>query len=352
MLLDLFSNVWFGITLIVGLILGGLTVLMAWLFDPGLGSILGLVCIALPLLALTQLRQSAMLGFRRAVYAESPDRILRPLLMIVLVLILNLGFDRRLDAPSAMAVHIAALGVALMTAHVLLWRAVPEIARRAVPAYRTKIWLRASLPLLLVSAANLILGQIDILMVGSLMGAGDAGVYAVAVRIAGFVLFGLIAINAIAAPLISELFSAGRLDQLQAMLRATAWANAGFALAVSAAIMLAGDWILSLFGTDFTRGYGAMAICVGGYLISALAGSVGFLMTMTGHERQAARIMGVAVAANIALNLILIPIWGLMGAALATALTTALWNLAMLAYTRRELNINASAFSLGWRREC
>ena len=307
-------------------------------------------CAAMPLLALAQLRQSGLLAFRRAAYAESPDRIFRPLLMIAAVLILTVGFGRRLDAASAMAVHLSALAAAYVIAHVWLVRALPEAARRAVPLYSARQWLGASLPLLLVSAMHLILGQIDVLMVGSLMGPGDAGVYAVAVRIAGFVLFGLIAINAIAAPLIAELFGTGRRAQLQAMLRATAWANAGFALAVGAAIVIAGEWILTLFGAGFEHGYRALVICVIGYLISALAGSVGFLMTMTGHERQAARIMALAVAANIALNLILIPIWGLVGAALATAMTTAMWNLMMLAYTRRELNIDTSAFTLGWRR--
>ena len=71
-------------------------------------------------------------------------------------------------------------------------------------------------------------------------------------------------------------------------------------------------------------------------------------MIMTGHERAAARIMALCVAANIALNAALIPLWGLAGAATATALATAMRNLLMLAYTRRVLNINASAVSLRW----
>lgn len=342
-----------GVTLIAAVGAAAASGLLVWRFgaglEPGLRAALWLGCLVMPLLALVQLRQAGLIGFQRAAYAESPDRILRPLMMIAAVLVLTAGLGRRLDAATAMAVHLAALAAAFVIAHAWLVRAVPQAARRAVPAYRTRHWLGASLPLLLVSTMHLILGQIDVLMVGSLIGAGDAGVYAAAARVAGFVLFGLIAINAIVAPLIAELHGAGRGAALQSMLRATAWVSAGFALAVGATVSFAGEWILSLFGADFTRGYAALVICVVGYLISALAGSVGFLMTMTGHERQAARIMGFAVAANIALNLVLIPLWGLVGAALATALTTAMWNLMMLAYTRRELDIDASAFSLRWR---
>jgi O-antigen/teichoic acid export membrane protein len=63
-------------------------------------------------------------------------------------------------------------------------------------------------------------------------------------------------------------------------------------------------------------------------------------MTMTGLERQAARIMGVIVVLNLLLNGVLIPQFGIAGAALATACSTAVWNLAMLitVWRRRRLN--------------
>ena len=338
------------LTLAASLVLGGLAAGGVLLFGAGLDSALRaalwLGCLLLPVLALTQLRQAALRGFKRASYAEIPERIVRPLLMVAAIAVAAFALGRRLDAADIMIVHLATLAIALMIAHTWLVRALPQPVRDVAPAYETKVWLRASLPLVLLSAMHLLLSQIDILMVGSLMGAGEAGVYAAAARVAGFVLFGLIAINAIVAPMISQLHVSGRMAALQSMLTLTARANLAFTLTAGLAIVAVGEWVLWLFGPDFVSGYPALLICTAGYLVSALAGSVASLMIMTGHERAAARIMALSVAANIALNVALIPLWGLAGAATATAFATAMWNLLMLAHTRRELNIDASAVSL------
>ena len=65
-------------------------------------------------------------------------------------------------------------------------------------------------------------------------------------------------------------------------------------------------------------------------------------MTMTGLERQAAKIMGVVVALNLLLNGVLIPQFGIAGAALATAASMATWNLAMLVTVWRRRRLNPS----------
>ncbi len=340
------------LTLATSLILAGSTGLAVWLFGaelaPELRYTLWLGCLVLPVLALTQLRQAALRGFKRIPRAEMPDRILRPLVMGAIVVILGTVFERHIGATVVMTAHLAALAGAFLIAHYWMARAVPQPARRATPAYETGKWLKTSLPLVFVSAAHLILSQIDVLMVGSLLGSAETGIYAVAARISAFVIFGLIAINAIAAPMISQLHAAGRMIALQRMLTLTARANLVFALAVALVIIAAGEWILLLFGSSFARGHGALVILTGGHVVNALAGSVGFLMIMTGHERDAARIMAWSVAANIALNAMLIPLWGLEGAATATAATTVLWNLLMLSYTRRKLNVDASAIPVPW----
>ena len=102
------------------------------------------------------------------------------------------------------------------------------------------------------------------------------------------------------------------------------------------------------FGPDFPAGNAALVILIAGHLVNALAGSVGFLMPMTGHEREAAYIIGVSVTVKLALNAAPIPPYGIEGAATATAFTTVLWNISMFVFVNQRLGINSTAFRLPW----
>ena len=51
------------------------------------------------------------------------------------------------------------------------------------------------------------------------------------------------------------------------------------------------------------------------------------------------KIYAVAVVINLALNFALIPLWGPVGAAIASVVTTAFWNVALVIIVKRRLNV-------------
>jgi O-antigen/teichoic acid export membrane protein len=157
--------------------------------------------------------------------------------------------------------------------------------------------------------------------------------------------------NAIAAPLIAELWSTGRRAELQRL--ATFAARCVFAATALLVLLLAalGRPTLALFGDGFPAGYGPLLVLAAGQATSALVGSVGLLLSMTGHQKEAARIMLAAALANVVLNALLIPRFGLLGAAVATAATTAAWNLAMLVRVVRTLGIDPTVLRIRTRRD-
>ena len=105
-----------------------------------------------------------------------------------------------------------------------------------------------------------------------------------------------------------------------------------------------GKWILgSVFGAAFAGGYQALIILSVGQLANAGMGSVGMLLNMTGHERDTARAVGVSAATNVVLNLVLIPLLGINGAASATAISMALWNVIMWRAVYYRLGIQRAA---------
>lgn len=303
----------------------------------------------LPIMALAHIRQAALRALRRVASAQIPEFVLRPLLLAALVVAL-FYFGSRITGDIAMALDLAAASVAFLVGSLWLYRGLPTSLKGIRPVYRSREWFVVGLPLFLMSGMYLAHYQIDVLMIGSILGAREAGIYAVATRMATVVLLGLIAVNAIAASMISEFYATDRIDELQRMVSFAARGILAISVPIGLGLVVLGQWGLSFFGPEFSEGYVALVILTAGQLINALAGSVGFLMTMTGHEREAAYIMAVSAIVNVGLNAVLIPAFGLEGAAFATAFSTALWNGVMLVYVQKRLGINSTGFRVSWQR--
>jgi len=101
---------------------------------------------------------------------------------------------------------------------------------------------------------------------------------------------------------------------------------------------------LGVFGSDYGRGAPALAILSLGELANALAGPVALILTMTGHEGDAAKSLAVAAVTNVILNLALIPNFGVEGAAAATAVSLTAWNTLMGVFVWKRLRLRSSAF--------
>jgi len=119
-------------------------------------------------------------------------------------------------------------------------------------------------------------------------------------------------------------------------------------LLLSVLFVLAGrSFFVWVFGLEFAAAYAPLIILLLGEFVNSAAGSVGFLLSMTGHERET--MLGIAAAAtlNIALNLLLTPSWGIGGAATAAASSMILWNVLLWWITWKQLGINSLAFVIG-----
>jgi O-antigen/teichoic acid export membrane protein len=243
-----------------------------------------------------------------------------------------------------MAGNFTAVVGVLLIGTVLLQKALPKSALETKPAYAHRQWLKVSLPLLLIDGMQILLKRTDIIMIGAILGSDDAGIYSAASRISNFVVFALMAINATLAPMISELYHTGHGRELQRIIMLASRAIFVFTLVVSIILAVSGKFMLSLFGSDFSIAFVPLLILLTGQVVNALAGSVGLIMTMTSHQNQAGAIIAVSTAANIALNALLIPLFGLAGAAISTAFTMALWNIVMLIFVQRRIGINSTIF--------
>jgi O-antigen/teichoic acid export membrane protein len=86
-----------------------------------------------------------------------------------------------------------------------------------------------------------------------------------------------------------------------------------------------------------------MSILCIGQMVNAATGSTVLLLNMSGYEQNTATALGLATAIHIAMNLWMIPLLGIEGAALASATSLALWNVILFYRVRRVLGINPGA---------
>jgi O-antigen/teichoic acid export membrane protein len=144
-------------------------------------------------------------------------------------------------------------------------------------------------------------------------------------------------------PHFARLHAAGQTAELQALASWSARIVFVAALPVAAAFVVAGGPILAaVFGPGFERGAPALAILAFGQWVGVGAGSGGLLLNMCGRERDTARGLGIAAAANVALNAVLVPRLGLVGAAIATATTLVGWRALLWRQARRRLGVDPS----------
>lgn len=300
----------------------------------------------LPLWTYMMYAQACLRAIKRVLAGLMPDFALRTGLQVIL---LGLCMAAGLQATAFTGMVVTLLSVFIAAIAALAFMQDQSLSVRAEDSHRgneIREWLNYGLVMALIAGGSILLRNIDIIMLGSLTSQEETGLYAVASRIANLVPFALIAANFVIAPLISGLYSRGEFSRLQAVLRQSSLLISGVSLAASLALLLLAPFILNLFGQAYIAAQTALFILLGGQLINALCGSVGYVMTMSGHHKPAALIFLVTLGINIGLNALLIPAYGLNGAAIATSVSIIFWNLLQLLYVIRRLNLNPSIFSL------
>jgi O-antigen/teichoic acid export membrane protein len=317
------------------IVAGALAVML--LFDLGLSvsnrATFAWALVLLPILALGFLRGAALRGLRRVVQGQLPEVGIRPgLFVLALVGVLAAsslwpGASIELTPQLAMALHAGAALIAFIVGVWLLRRELPEAVARAKRAYETQAWLRSLLPLTLLASVAMINSRMDIVLLGVLTTPADVGVYRVAYSMATPVTLALSAVNLAVAPYFARAYSGADQAGLQRLATWSARVSAVVALPAAIVLIAVGGPILGfVFGSEFAAGAGALALLVVGQLGNVAAGSVGNILNMSGHETDTVVASGLAALVNLALNLVLIPPFGIGGAATATMTSLVLWN--------------------------
>jgi len=229
-----------------------------------------------------------------------------------------------------------------------MWRANTRAHAAPKPAFdRATLWQSAR-PLWAMEIINrAILPWAPLFLLGIWGTPADAGVFGAATRVSMLVTFFLVAVNTVIAPKFAELHATGEIAMIGRLARRFALMITLAASPLFLVLIFAGDWVMGLFGPDFVRGGTALAILALGQAVNTMTGSVGYLLMMTGHERDIRNASIVAFILMAGCAVLLIPGYGLIGAAIASAVAIAYTNIWASFVVFRELKIIVIPFFPG-----
>jgi O-antigen/teichoic acid export membrane protein len=190
---------------------------------------------------------------------------------------------------------------------------------------------RAGFPVMLIGIGAIVNSSADIILLGLIRSSTEVGHYHVATRGASLVVLPLTVMIVPLSPIISKLHRTNQRELKTAFIKTTAVAAVA-ALVIAGLLLLLLQQFLGLFGPAFQGAANVTIALIAAQLLNACFGPVQHLLVMTGHQNLASRAMLYGVATNVILNLILIPHFGGVGAAVGTGIGIVVWNvLAMLA---------------------
>ncbi|HEY6642725.1 lipopolysaccharide biosynthesis protein [Povalibacter sp.] len=289
-----------------------------------------------PLSSLGLLLQGQLRGARQIIASELPEGLLKPLATAGLTVIVVYSFTA-LD-PVFVAM-ISSLCAALLANAMALWllaRSLP-IGMPASASVHASAWSRDIREYGVLGIAQVGLSRGPIVLAGSVLDPAGIGLVAVASRLGDVVAFAVSSVGIAAAPRIAALYHEGNLQECRRLLSIATRYSIVAGAAICAVMSLGGRYVLQLFGADFAAAFPVLLAMCAAQFVAACCGPVGYLATMSGHQRQAAVIQFVSAGVGALATLVLGKLYGFVGVGMAIALSVAGANLLMRRLSARIL---------------
>jgi O-antigen/teichoic acid export membrane protein len=223
------------------------------------------------------------------------------------------------EATSAVGAAIVATWVAGAFQTLLLNRRLDGVVTEGERRYVFKAWILAALPLLVMTGSDLTLQSADVLIVSRYMTPTDVAIYFAAAKTMALIMFVHYAVGSAVANRFAALHARGDKEALRAFARDAVHWTFWPSLAAAILLLALGLPLLWLFGPQFVEGYPVMLILVVGFLFRSSMGPAEYLLNMLGEHKLCAAVLLATALLNIALNLVMVPAFGLIGAATATS---------------------------------
>ncbi|WP_122082663.1 lipopolysaccharide biosynthesis protein [Vibrio coralliirubri] len=308
-----------------------------WLGIPELAAFLPLVVAGMLLFCLIQIFAEIIQGKQNAVMAATVHNVIAQFSFIVL---LGLLFWLTIEQTSSTLTSVYVLALSIATGiGAYAWFST-QGARFEFTA-RLSSDLKASLaPLFVIMLMNQCAQWAGQFATAKYLSSSDVAFFASAQRTATLASFVLIAVNLVVAPKFAQAFAKGRQGDVNKLSLLSSRLMMLLATPVLLFMIFLPEFLMGLFGEEYKVAAPLLQILAVGQFVNVITGSVGYLLNMTGHEKDMRNVVLFSGPLAIALALGLTSQFGLMGAAYATAISVATQNLLAVWMVKKRLGFN------------
>ena len=307
--------------------------------DSFLITVIKVFAISLPFTVLTLISSFATQAFKILKYKIFVNQIVNPLTLLIAFVTsyFLLGIELSILLPTVVS---SIIGLMFILKFLTNFSSIS--LSKIIGTNVDKDILKFSVPLMFVSAIGIIMHWIDIIMLGILSNATEVGMYHPIERTAGLVRMILFAFAGIFAPIFSEHYFKKNKNGMKDSYQSSSKYILAFSLPIFIFLFIFSEPMLLVFGTEF-QNYFALKVLLLGIFIQTIFGLGSSTLTMSGYTKFNLLNVSIALFLNIISNSILIPLYGLTGAALATSF--ALIVLSTLRYFENLILMNLNLFS-------
>lgn len=248
-----------------------------------------------------------------------------PVVSIIAFTILCIQMD--MGVTGAVWAHILATCVTALFGIGLWWLVTQSRMKGIKGRFQWHRLLQSSLPLFWVTLMNFLMMWTSTLALGVWGTNAEVGIYTTAYRTSMLTSFILIAVNTVAAPKYAEYYSLHLMKRLEETALTSVKIMCIIALPPLIAFIVFPQWIMGLFGVEFMKGGLCLSILACGQFINVATGSVGYILMMSGNEILLRNAITLSGTLNVILNLWMVPQYGIIGGAIATAISLAALNM-------------------------
>lgn len=283
---------------------------------PALGYVLKVFSLSIPFECLMRTFTASTLGLKvmeHTAYIEHLAWVgLRLLLAVVFIFGFNMGLKGGVWAYTISSIICA--GMACYYASDLI----PLFRKQVTPVFENKELLTFSVPMVLSSMVNELMRNEDVLMLGYFVSAAEVGIYSIAVKILNFVEAVFQTFRPMFNPMVAELHEKEEFTKLSHLLKLITRWNITISCPIFLCILLFPEFSLSIFSKEFIGGAGCLRILALGSIIVSLSSYPDSLIFMSGRSHIVLINTFIALIVNFIVNYLLIPGYGITGAALGT----------------------------------
>jgi len=280
-----------------------------------LKTILIVYAISIPFLVIMMISNHATIGFQLLKYKIFVEYILNPTILILSMILVYFFFTVEL----VIILPFLITGIVGSIIASILLRKVSgtSILKIFNSSIDTKI-LKYSLPIMFTVILGTLLHWMDVIMLGYFTNSETVGLYHPAVRTAGLQNSILIGFSGIFTPMFSRYFALDNKIDMQHIYQLVIRWISTIIIPLIILILLFSKKIMLLFGPEYLQSSDALIILVFGTSIFSIFGVGGPALVVSGNQKL--NLMNAIIAAilNVTLNIILIPKYGIIGAAWAT----------------------------------